>query len=158
MPQQTINIPDGFELVQTSEKTFEIKKKVEQLPKTWEEFCRFNPVKKEEAYIANLSDIMSGGSYPRKPTTEKNLLPTKSDAEGILALMQLIQLRDYYNEGWKPDWTDNTNKPTICYSYNKVDDDSNIHRSRVLTFKTWELRDKFLENFKDLIKQAKDFI
>lgn len=158
--QQTINIPDGFELVQTSETTFEIKKKEKQLPKTWDEFCQINSVKEGETYIDNFSNTVSMHTcFSRKSLTDRNLLPTKSDAKGILALIQLIQLCDCYNDGWKPNWTDNTHKPTIVRFLNDdIAKSSNTHESRVLTFKTSELRDKFLENFKDLIYQAKDFI
>ena len=60
MSQQTINIPDGFELVQTSETTFEIKKKQKQFPKTWEEFCKINSIIKEgKSYITNVSEVAS---------------------------------------------------------------------------------------------------
>ena len=158
MPQQTINIPDGFELIKTSETTFEIKKKEKQLPKTWEEFCKINPIKEGEAYICNISDIQEVISSQRHLSKDKNFLPTRKDAEGILALMQLIQLRDYYNEGWRPDWTDDTDKYAITRVYNRIGVNCYVHWNHVLTFKTEELRYKFLENFKDLIEQAKDFI
>lgn len=157
MSQQTINIPDGFELVQTSKTTFEIKKKQKQLPKTWEEFCQIKFLKKNEAYINTNSTIMST-SGERNAHFDRNTLPTRKDAESILALIQLIQLREYYNDSWKPDWTDNTVKSTICYWNNHIVKSINPSRSCVLVFKTEKLRDEFFENFKDLIEQAKDFI
>lgn len=161
MSQQTINIPDGFELVQISETTFEIKKKQKQLPKTWEEFCKINSIIKEgESYITNFSEVTSmHRCCSRKPTTEKNMLPTKKDAEGILALIQLIQLRDYYNDGWRPDYTNHKElKYEIYYDAYVIQEYAQYRIPRVLAFKTPELRGEFLKNFKDLIEQAKDFI
>lgn len=157
--QQTINIPEGFELVQTSETTFEIKKKT-NLPKTWEEFCKTHNIKTKECYVDTNSLIHNMTEEIRRDNEmDRNLLPSKSDAEGIIALMQLIQLRDCYNNGWKPDWENNkVYKYTIYYYINEIIVAENSNTHRILSFKTSELRDKFLANFKGLIEIAKDFI
>lgn len=159
--QQTINIPEGYELVQTSETSYEIKKKT-NLPKTWEEFCeKHKKIKEGECFIGIDSYITDVGNKckERDEKFDRNLLPSKSDAEGILALIQLIQLRNCYNEGWKPDWEDGgLDKYSICYSKNKATTSVNFNTHRILSFKTTELRDRFFTNFKDLIKTAKDFI
>ena len=64
--QQIINIPKGFELIQTSETTFEIKEKKHKLPKTWEEFC--------DTYTITLNDSDSalrfGEEMPDSRLTE----------------------------------------------------------------------------------------
>lgn len=100
---------------------------------------------------------MSGNK--RWEDQDQNLLPSKSDAEGILALIQLIQLRDCYNNGWKPDWENGQNaKYTIYCIANSIATGTNNTNLRVLSFKTRELRDEFLTNFEDLIETAKDFI
>lgn len=157
--QQTINIPEGYELVKTSETTFEIKKKT-NLPETWEEFCKTHNIKTKECYVDVNSLIHNMTEEIRRDKEmDRNLLPSKSDAEGIIALMQLIQLRDCYNDGWKPDWENGEfDKHNIYYFINKVIVGSNSSTHHILSFKTIELRDKFLTNFKDLIETAKDFI
>lgn len=157
--QQTINIPEGYELVKTSETTFEIKKKT-NLPETWEEFCKTHNIKTKECYVDTNSLIHNMTEEIRRDNEmDRNLLPSKSDAEGIIALMQLIQLRDCYNNGWKPDWENNkVYKYTIYYYINEIIVAKNSDTHRILSFKTSELRDKFLTNFKDLIEIAKDFI
>ena len=157
--QQTINIPEGFELVQTSETTYEIKKKSD-LPKTWEEFCETHQTKTGECFIDKFSSVIDMREDTIRHTNwDKNLLPSKSDAEGILALMQLIQLRDCYNDGWKPDWKDaQSDKYTIRRYKDDIVIAINGTNNHVLSFKTPNLRDMFLANFKDLIETAKDFI
>lgn len=158
MNQQTINIPEGFELVQTSETTFEIKKKI-NLPKTWKEFCKTHIIEVGECFINGDSSIINMNRDVRLADSDRNLLPSKSDAEGILALMQLIQLRDCYNDGWKPNWEDIQNaKYTIYCAKNNIITGTFSTIRRTLCFKTEELRDRFFINFKNLIELAKDFI
>lgn len=77
----------------------------------------------------------------------------------MLALCQLIQLRDCYNDGWKPNWKDiKEYKYGINYYQNCISIDLRIDTNAVLTFKTPKLRDEFLKNFKDLIEIAKPLL
>ena len=74
------------------------------------------------------------------------------------ALKKLILLRDYYNEGWQPDWKDNFCKYTIeCYESELYTDDS-YNFDKVMSFKTEELRDKFLEEQRELLEIAKPLL
>ena len=74
------------------------------------------------------------------------------------ALRKLIILRDYYNEGWQPDWKDNFCKYTIeCYESELYTDDS-YNFDKVMSFKTEELRDKFLEEQRELLEIAKPLL
>lgn len=70
--------------------------------------------------------------------------------------MQLITLRDIYNDGWEPDWS-NYDEPKYCiYGWsNTIDIDIFSSDHAILAFKTEELRDEFFKNFKDLIEKAK---
>ncbi len=136
-------------------------KPIEELPKTWDEFCKQNhKIKEGESYISQYSEIATfGRGYVDRDTIkDKNILPNKQTAEAVLALIQLIQLRDYYNSGWKPDWESYSNKHCIINIKNVIKTSIQCNESRVLTFKTEELRDKFLENFCDLIETAKEII
>ena len=76
------------------------------------------------------------------------------------ALRKLIILRDYYNEGWQPDWDINKVKYIIKRHGNRYF--SNIETSEnypsVLYFKSKEIRDKFFEEQKELLEIAKPLL
>ena len=76
------------------------------------------------------------------------------------ALKKLIILRDYYNEGWQPDWDINKVKYIIKRHGNRHF--SNIETSEnhpsVLYFKSKEIRDKFLKEQRELLEIAKPLL
>lgn len=136
--------------------------KQNELPKTWEEFCKKNPVKKEECWIECLNgkilrlvDLGSKGTY-RSPQMDKHLCTSKQEAEAFLALMQLRQLRKCYIGDWESDWT---NSEVLKYGITciggilSIVSTGTIHR--VMSFPTKELAEQFLTNFKDLLEIAK---
>ena len=89
----------------------------------------------------------------------KNYHTCENDyAEGILALCQLTQLRDCYRQGWVPDWKDDEDKYIIDYEADNISIASYKRIKSFLSFQSKEIRDKFLDNFKDLIEQAKEYI
>lgn len=136
-------------------------KPIEKLPKTWDEFCEQNRyVKTGESFITQSSGIKTYEDYDivRDSVYYKNVLPNRETAEAVLALIQLIQLRDCYNDKWKPDWECYNNKHCIINTKNVIKKSGQCNESRILTFKTEELRDKFFENFHDLIETAKELI
>ena len=71
------------------------------------------------------------------------------------ALKKLTILRDYYNEGWQPDWSKKDKKYCIEYEETSISPIDHICNSRIMTFKNPEIRDKFLEDQKDLLETAK---
>lgn len=158
-----INPPEGFE-IDKENSTFEcikFKPIKKELPKTWEEYCITHPIREREHWINNLSRIVSDSfaeSNDRNCETDKNILPNKEYAEAILALCQLIQLRECYNDGWMPDWTRVNNKYTIYTTNNILVRNINTNVSCILAFKTEEIRDKFLSNFRGLIEIAKPLL
>ena len=159
-----IEIPDGKKAVWKDNKVvFEDIKP--QLPKTWEEFCEQNRVKKGECYLRSSFTVMPEiVGWKRDSYSDKNILPSKQAAEQHLALMQLHQLRDCYRQGWIPDWSDCENK--YCIIYDSVYCNTNYnhsiavhtHTNEFLTFQSREIAQEFLNNFKDLIEQAGDLI
>lgn len=153
---QTIEIPEGFELKKVSDTEYRIIKKEKILPKTWEEFCELYPIKKDEYFITSASDIVKANCKDRNSRSDRNVLPSKEKAEAILALCQLIQLRDCYNNGWKPEWIiPSQEKYTIDYSAGKFNKGLHSHEARLLAFKSEKLRNEFFDNFKDLIEKLK---
>ena len=152
--KQTIEIPDGFELEKVSDTEYKIVKKT-TLPETWEEFCKIIPkTVRNVAFVDDLSAIRvieRTGSID--PVCDKNLLSSKEEAEAIRTLCQLLQLRDYYNDSWKPDWNDSSVKWCIHFCKGDVVKYTANNFKYLFCFKSEELRNTFLENFKDLLKK-----
>ena len=73
-------------------------------------------------------------------------LSTKVRAEAFLALMQLVELRDK----WNGDSERHQFLITLSFSPQK--------NSELISFKTFELRNQFAEQFKDLIETAKELL
>ena len=155
-----IEVPDGKKAVWKDDKiVFEdIKPK---LPKTWIEFCRTYKSKGNEAFINVNSEIHKCYSI-ENPNFDRNVLPSKQAAEQHLALMQLHQLRDFYRQGWVPDWNDCYNKYGIKWDFLSLREKPIVvwcsHDPRFLSFPTYEIAEEFLTNFRDLIEQAGDLI
>lgn len=83
----------------------------------------------------------------------------------IEALKKLILLRDFYNNGWKPDWDKLIeDKYHIEKDYDRetkvisFDVGITFRPSTFLTFNNSEYAHEFLTNFRDLIEQAGDLI
>ena len=78
------------------------------------------------------------------------------------ALKKLVILRDYYNEGWQPDWsTKNSMRFCIRVRNNKIttDNNSDINEfNTVLVFTDYTIRDKFLEEQRELLEIAKPLL
>ncbi len=150
-----IQVPEGYE-IDRENSTFEniiFRKAERKLSKRWEDLPFV-----EGWFIDAKCRILETG---RLNTQEynKNTFPTKEEAEACVALAQLCQLRDIYNEGWKPNWEDyNETKYCIEFCQGRIETIDRVNCHKILTFKTEDLRDKFLENFKDLIKTAKPLL
>lgn len=150
---QVINIPEGFELKKVSETEYQIVPKERRLPKTWEEFCKINSRINNGYFITADSIISEVHSINRRADLDKNICPSKEIAEGILALIQLIQLRDYYNDGWKP-----TGYCSAIYITNNSDPwigVITVDSKSPLAFKSADLAKEFANNFRDLIDKVK---
>lgn len=154
--EEKIVIPEGYELQKFNDYEYRIIKKEAELPKSWEEFCNTHPVKENECWTDAYSTVINSYFKGEKRAEEwKNLLPDKTYAEAILALCQLIQLRDCYRQGWKPDWDDNDIKSMIGYHRNCVSCSNVSYSAHILTFQSNKIRNKFFDNFKDLIEKTK---
>ena len=159
--EMKIQVPEGYE-IDRENSTFEniVFKKVEnELPKSWEDLYEVGGW-----FVDFQSKVVTSGSM-RTADSVKNRSPTKEEAEACLALAQLCQLRDRYNDGWKPDWENRAQNKFIIYIhpdneilFDKISANTHAVSRHLLTFKTQELRDKFLENFKDLIETAKPLL
>ena len=87
-----------------------------------------------------------------------NNYPKKENVFCFEALKKLVILRDYYNEGWKPNWKDNGDKHCIILYKGEFTTIGYSFTFEVLHFKTKEIRDKFLEEQKELLEIAKPLL
>ena len=131
-----------------------------KLPKTWEEFCEQNKIKKSEYFINSssyIADVWVDGRDERHKNYCRNILPNKKAAEQHLALMQLHQLRDCYRQGWTP-----TLSKTSFGIIRRIEGDLEVEKfvfsSRFLSFQSGKIAKDFLNNFRNLIEQAGDLI
>ena len=114
-----------------------------KLPESWKElekisgYCTFG-----DSNISRLKIISNTLQYDR------NVFPTKEEAEASIALAQLCQLRDRYNNKPIKDWCNWTNtnqvKYTILFNGDKIIYSNTSDIKRVLTFKSYSLREKFM--------------
>ena len=84
--------------------------------------------------------------------------PSQELANAAEALRRLLFLRDYYNEGWQPDWDKCTTKYCIEQEGFDISAINQIYNSRIMSFKTDEIRNKFLEEQKELLEIAKPLL
>lgn len=151
---EKVELIDGVAVV-----TF--KEKERKLPRSWEEFCNMFPVTEKEYYVTSASEVVNSLKRERTNTrsyvVDANNLPDHATAEAILALCQLIQLRDCYNGDWVPDWKCEKEGKYLIEMYwgNMTDMVRRTLASTPLFFKTKELRDEFLLNFRVLIEKLK---
>ena len=110
----------------------------------------------QKAPIPTYEDIVKERNYIYLP--ENLVAPNKELADAVVALLKLLFLRDYYNEGWQPDWEDDEWKYFIENYRGKLDTDRIHSTSVVLSFKTKEIRDKFLEDQRELLEIAKPLL
>ena len=84
--------------------------------------------------------------------------PTKELYEASKALIVLLQERNRYNGNWVANWEDYSDKYIIGFYNDKIHTDSYMSRQTPMYFKTAKLRNKFLENFRDLLEIAKPLL
>ena len=155
MKTVTIEIPDNMELIQEGDvyKLSPIK------PKTWEEFCEHFPISKE-FFIGGESRIGVVTMSDRHIDADRNLFKSIEEAEAILALIQLIRLREAWVGKWDPERTDTC----IYYIQSTVDGRLTISfitrymYRHTLTFPSESIAKQFMECFRDLLNKAARFL
>ncbi len=147
-----IHPPEGFEVCPTSTQTEIRFRPVSKSKPKWEDFGLVNGW-----FVRNVGEVTKYDNHNAGPIN-KNTWPTKEEAEACLALSQLCQWRDKYNEGWKPDWKNRDTIWCICITHDCVRTFSTMTENHALAFKTQKIRDKFLEDFRELIEIAKPLL
>ena len=161
--EKTMPVPEGWEFDRIDDNgNIVLKEKKKELPKTWlgclkcvndleliEDGCcieKWNFARQDDnGYIHNEQD--------------HNLLPLGL-GKPMLALCQLLVCRNAWWKrlGWKPDWKSPEEKYCIYHSSDGVDWKNYTYDCRILAFPTAEVRDEFLDTFRDLIEEAKELL
>ena len=159
MKDLKIEIPDGLILDEEKYKNNIIAflpKPIDplaHLPKSWEELKEI-----KGCYINGDSEIEQLDYNVLTDEYNKNIIPTESQAKAILALCQLLQLRDRYNDGEQLVMDGGKPNPIIEIYNNKIRPFDYFNSNAVLRFKTKELRDHFLQHHIALIEEAKELL
>ena len=152
MKELAITPPPGYEIDRensTLEKIVfkEVKKKIE-----WSDFGEVSGF-----FVGSFSNISH--FYSKVPQrANKNTFPTKEEAEACLALSQLLQWRNKRNEGWKPDWINDSVKYVIGFQRGKPSVQVACYEAKPLHFKYAEIAEQFLKDFLDLIEVAQPLL
>lgn len=149
-----IVLPDGWEIDKVEGNEIILKEAKKELPKTWEECYTKLGIGE---FFNNTCYIYNNVILDEPRESNRNTLPTGL-SKPILALCQLLVCREVYRQGWKPNWKNRTNKPCICYIHDQITPSGTTCTSSILSFQSREIRDKFLENFRNLIEEAKELI
>jgi hypothetical protein len=116
-------------------------KEINKLPSSWEE------LEGVEGYRA---EYLSGYF------SRKSIFKTREQAEASIALAQLSQLRDVYRQGWQPMRESNDLNYVITFNFNDIGLVGTYNTTHhFLSFQDEETAELFLENFRDLIEEAK---
>ena len=153
MEQKKIVLPKGWEIDKVEGNEIILKEIKKELPKTWEGCAKIIRGAENISVYGIISEFESIGIA----TSSKSFIP-KGLGKPILALMQLLVCREIYRQGWKPDWDDDTEKYCIGMTYNDITKHITYNHNKILSFQSEEVRNEFLENFKDLIEEAKELI
>lgn len=84
---------------------------------------------------------------------KRNIFPTETEAIAYgRTLPMLLQLRDYYRDGWKPDWKDNCEKYIISVNgVGEVGVHISCKHAYQLSFPTREIAKAFLDDHRELL-------
>ena len=159
MSQIEFEIPKGYVLdKEASTDSKLVYKRAHNLPESWEEFCK-NKQPSKCYFIHDTGSIIALDPPHDEFTPEftKGKLFTKDRAESILALTQLINLKDEYKKA---------NKIGKDLTYYSIIYSCKSHKLIVLKttnptlfcFTREDLAETFLNNFEDLLLKALEFV
>ena len=140
-----VPVPEGYEIDQ-EKSTFEniVFKKIEK--KGWEGLGSI-----EGFHVTQSSDV----EYTRCLTLKgnENVFPMESQARGVIALAQLLQLKKSVDPEWNGKYVIRFNRTVNDFRINTSKD-----YSGVISFSSKELAEKFLEDNRKLLMDIIDFL
>jgi hypothetical protein len=123
-----------------------------ELPKRWEDLEKIKGYYVDKMGFLIYYDSIAANS-------SKNTFATKEQAEAAIAMAQLSQLMKLYNDGWEADWN-NYNQVKYCIGF--TNENLEIYKwydyRQFLAFNDKQRAELFLENFRELIEQAKPLL
>lgn len=123
-------------------------------PYTFDGFEQKTPIPTYEEVI---KEARSKGDYYYLPDSLE--APSEELVDATIALLKLLFLRDYYNKGWQPDWKDGDEEKYCIRNFGNELCVMDLGFSvRVMAFRTPQIRDKFLEEQKELLEIAKPLL
>ena len=151
------NIPEGYEIDREKSNELQIVfKKIEDKVRSWDEYCK-KIQGKSSYYVDNVDYKIISSQFESTPFLEE--FDNKEDAEAFAALGKLIKLRKDWIKDWKPDWTnEDQTKFTIISAENEISKGEHYKVNSSMSFPTEEMRDEFLDCFKDYLEQAKPLL
>lgn len=142
--------------------------KKDDLPSTWEEWFESLPDGTNLTYFDSAAEIKQCGKNTILVDTEfyKSCSLTKESTEAHLAMIQLENLKNAYNDSVGNNYRKSyfaTTEIECIYAIENIMGVLMVSKrdktcNRFLSFKTKELAEKFLENFRPLIETAKKLI
>ena len=111
----------------------------------------------QKAPAPTYEEVVRDKNYIYLP--ENLVAPNKELADATKALLKLLFLRDHYNKGWQPDWSNhNEIKWTIENIRNNLTVTNEYTFNQVMFFNSEKLAFKFLEEQKELLEIAKPLL
>ncbi len=148
-----IKLENGKEVNISEESYKELARSIKkELPKSWKDLGEIS------GYYTDIHSDVYCSDDIRARRYDENIFRTKEQAEASIALAQLSQLMYVYNDGWEPDYSSSEFVYSIYYCDNKIKRSYFTSLSSFLTFEKEEIRDEFLENFRELIETAKPLL
>lgn len=148
-----IPIPKGWEFDKIENGEIILKESKIELPNTW---GKCYTLLDQGEFITNDCGIIQG-RLMNPDSHNRNAIPLGLGLP-MIAFMQLLICREVYRQGWEPNWNTIDNKFTIQYRGDVITTRISRFSNTILSFQSKEVRDKFLENFRHLIIEAKEFI
>lgn len=108
-------------------------------------------------YEEVIKEARSKGDYYYLPDSLET--PSEELVDATIALLKLLFLKDYYNEGWQPDWNNRQrDKFCIMVDKNRLCKESFQSNNKPLAFKSREILDRFFEEQRKLLEIAKPLL
>lgn len=157
MNSKVLVIPEGWEIEKVIDNRIILRESdgIGRL-KTWEE-C-YKALGKGEVLRSD-SNIMKNVSLSNPWDTTRSTLP-EGFGRKVLALCQLLVCRNAWWKQleWRPYWELPDEKHCIVFKSGNIERQVKTYEGCILAFPTYEIRNQFLESFRDLIEEAKELI
>ena len=151
------NVPEGWEIdkEKSNDKQIVFKKIEDSRAYSWQQYCEKMRDKDSYYFDKDAGDIWKSKFEDEPALTE---FADTEYIKPLIAFVKLLKLRKDWVGSWQPDWMSEDPKHIILIEKNNIEDSVNYNISNPLSFPTQEMRDEFMDCFKDLLEQAKPLL